>query len=117
MKITTIGIDLAKSVFQLHDIDAQGKTVLKKQLPPSKMLAYFANLPPCCIGMEACGVKRSGRNGVGCAGGEMGPAVSGGAPIVASQVGKSVGLLPLSGRHPQGDLHHQRHRVSSPAVP
>lgn len=55
MKITTIGIDLAKSVFQLHDIDAQGKTVLKKQLPRSKMLAYFANLPPCCIGMEACG--------------------------------------------------------------
>lgn len=55
MKITVIGFDLAKNVFQLHGVDAQSKTVLKKQLPRSKMLAYFANLPPCCIGMEACG--------------------------------------------------------------
>jgi transposase len=55
MKITTIGIDLAKNVFQLHGVDAQGKAVLKKQLKRDQMAAFFANLPPCLIGMEACG--------------------------------------------------------------
>lgn len=55
MKITTIGIDLAKNVFQLHGVNAQGKTVLKKQLRRDAMLMFFVNLPPCCIGMEACG--------------------------------------------------------------
>ncbi|MDE9552119.1 IS110 family transposase [Xenorhabdus bovienii] len=55
MKMTTVGIDLAKNVFQIHGVDAQGKTVLKKQLPRAKMLTFFVNLPPCLIGMEACG--------------------------------------------------------------
>jgi transposase len=55
MKITTIGIDLAKSVFQVHGVDERGKAVLKKQLKRSQVMAFFANLPPCLIGMEACG--------------------------------------------------------------
>ena len=55
MKITTIGIDLAKSVFQVHGIDAHGKTVLKKQLKRDQIATYFATLEPCLIGMEACG--------------------------------------------------------------
>jgi len=55
MKITTIGIDLAKNVFQLHGINAQGKTVLEKQLRRDAMLMFFVNLPPCRVGMEACG--------------------------------------------------------------
>jgi transposase len=55
MKITTIGIDLAKSVFQVHGVDERGKAVLKKQLKRAQMMAFFANLPPCLIGMEACG--------------------------------------------------------------
>lgn len=55
MKITTIGIDLAKNVFQLHGVDAQGKTVLKKQIKRDEMPVFFANLSPCLIGMEACG--------------------------------------------------------------
>jgi len=55
MKSTTIGIDLAKNVFQVHGVDAQGKTVLKKQLKREQMAVFFANLPPCLIGMEACG--------------------------------------------------------------
>lgn len=54
MKITTIGIDLAKNVFQLHGVDARGKTVIKKQLKRDQMAAFFSNLPPCLIGMEAC---------------------------------------------------------------
>ena len=55
MKITTIGIDLAKNVFQIHGVDAHGKAVLKKQIKREEMAVFFANLAPCLIGMEACG--------------------------------------------------------------
>jgi len=54
MNVATIGIDLAKNTFSLHGTDAQGKTVLKKTISRSKLLACFANLPPCVVGMEAC---------------------------------------------------------------
>ena len=55
MKITTIGIDLAKNVFQIHGVDEHGKTVLRKQLKRKDVVKFFANLEPCLIGMEACG--------------------------------------------------------------
>jgi transposase len=55
MKITTIGIDLAKEVFQVHGVDTHGKAVLRKQLRRGEMAKFFANLEPCLIGMEACG--------------------------------------------------------------
>ena len=55
MKITTIGIDLAKTVFQVHGVDERGKTVLRKQLKRKDVVNFFANLEPCLIGMEACG--------------------------------------------------------------
>jgi transposase len=55
MNITTIGLDLAKQVFQIHGVDEWGKAVLKKALKRAQVLAFFANLPPCLIGMEACG--------------------------------------------------------------
>jgi len=55
MKITTIGIDLAKNVFQVHGVNEHGKTALKKQIKRDQMTAFFVNLPPCLIGMEACG--------------------------------------------------------------
>jgi len=54
MKITTVGVDLAKIVFQIHGVDARGNAVLRKQLKRTEMLSFFANLPPCLIGMEAC---------------------------------------------------------------
>ena len=54
MKITTIGMDLAKQVFQVHGVDAHGKVALKKQLRRSQVLTFFGNLGPCLIGMEAC---------------------------------------------------------------
>ena len=54
MKITTVGIDLAKNVFQVHGIDERGKAVLRKQLRRAQVAVFFANLPPCVIGMEAC---------------------------------------------------------------
>lgn len=55
MKITTIGIDLAKAVFQIHGVDERGKVVVRKQLKRAEMWSYFANLETCLIGMEACG--------------------------------------------------------------
>jgi transposase len=55
MNITTIGIDLAKNVFQVHAVNEHGKTVLRKQVKRPQMPAFFANLPACLIGMEACG--------------------------------------------------------------
>ena len=55
MKVTTIGIDLAKNVFQIHGVDGSGKVVLRKQLRRAQMLEFFVKLQPCLIGMEACG--------------------------------------------------------------
>ncbi|SEB14159.1 Transposase [Variovorax sp. YR216] len=55
MKITTIGIDLAKNVFQVHGVDEHGRAVMNKQLKRQQVVEFFANLPPCLIGMEACG--------------------------------------------------------------
>ena len=55
MNITTIGIDLAKNVFQIHGVDGHGKAVLRKQLRRGQMRGFFANLPACLVGMEACG--------------------------------------------------------------
>src|SRR3990172_2057532 len=55
MKITTIGIDLAKEVFVIHGVDGHDKAVLRKQLRRGEMAKFFANLEPCLIGMEACG--------------------------------------------------------------
>ena len=55
MKITTVGIDLAKNVIQVHGVDKRGKTVLKKSLKRMQVLPFFANLPMYLIGMEACG--------------------------------------------------------------
>lgn len=55
MQVTRIGLDIAKNVFQVHGGDEQGKVVIQKQLSRSKVLAYFAQLPVCRIGIEACG--------------------------------------------------------------
>lgn len=55
MKLSTVGIDLAKNVFQVHGIDLHGKVLVKKQLRRDQVASFFVNLPPCLIGMEACG--------------------------------------------------------------
>src|ERR1700730_10778538 len=54
MQITTIGLDIAKNVFQVHGIDAAEKVVVRKQLRRGQMLAFFKALPPCLVGIEAC---------------------------------------------------------------
>ena len=55
MEIRTVGIDLAKNVFQIHGMNERGKPLLRKQLKRDQVVVFFANLPPCLIGMEACG--------------------------------------------------------------
>lgn len=54
-RISTAGIDLAKSIFQVHGTDSSGKTILQKKLRRSELKSFMANLPTCLIGMEACG--------------------------------------------------------------
>jgi transposase len=55
MKVTTLGIDLAKSIFRLHGVDARGAVALRKQLTRKQVLSFLARLEPCSVGMEACG--------------------------------------------------------------
>ena len=57
MKVTTLGIDLAKNVFQVHAVDERGTDVLRKQLRRDKMTGCFANVPPCVIRMDGCGPR------------------------------------------------------------
>src|SRR5580658_723529 len=53
--VTTVGLDLAKHVFQVHGVDASGRVIVAKSLRRSKLLEFFAALPPCLVGLEACG--------------------------------------------------------------
>ena len=53
-EVTTIGLDLAKHVFQVHGVDASGAVVLRKQLRRGQVVAFFAALPRCLVGLEAC---------------------------------------------------------------
>jgi transposase len=52
--ITTIGLDIAKSVFQVHGIDAEGNVILRRKLKRRYVLTFFQKLPPCLVGIEAC---------------------------------------------------------------
>ena len=52
--ITTIGLDLAKSIFQVHAIDAAGQVVLRRALRRSQLIEFFRKLTPCLVGLEAC---------------------------------------------------------------
>src|SRR5213076_197787 len=54
MQITTIGLDIAKNVFQVHGIDAVEKVIVRKQLRRGQIIAFFESLRPCLVGMEAC---------------------------------------------------------------
>ena len=52
--ITTIGLDIAKSVFQVHGVDEKGNAILRRQLKRRYVLAFFQKQPPCLVGIEAC---------------------------------------------------------------
>ena len=53
-KVITIGLDIAKSVFQVHGVDVDGAVVIRKRVGRAKLLEFFAALPPCLVGIEAC---------------------------------------------------------------
>ena len=53
-EVSTIGLDIAKSVFQVHGVDSSGAVVIRKRVGRLKLLEFFAALPPCLIGIEAC---------------------------------------------------------------
>src|ERR1700687_2293529 len=55
MHVNTIGVDLAKNVFQVHGVDSAGKVVITRQLRRKQVLDFFSKLPGCLVGMEACG--------------------------------------------------------------
>src|ERR1700690_2226345 len=53
-EVSTIGVDIAKSVFQIHGVDAEGAVVIRRRIGRAKVLEFFTDLPPCLVGMEAC---------------------------------------------------------------
>jgi transposase len=55
MQVSTIGVDLAKNVFQVHGVDSAGKVVIIRQLRRKQVIDFFSKIPPCLVGMEACG--------------------------------------------------------------
>ena len=56
--VTTIGLDIAKSVFQVHGVDAIGNVVIRRQLKRRYVLAFFQKLAPCVVGIEACATSQ-----------------------------------------------------------
>ena len=67
MEITTVGLDLAKNVFQVHAIGSTGGVVVRRSLRRAQVIPFFSKLPPCLIGMEACAARaiigaRAGRS-------------------------------------------------------
>ena len=58
-KVTTVGLDLAKSVFHVHGADRKGRPVLRKKLRRKQVLVFFAELSPCLVGLEACASARA----------------------------------------------------------
>lgn len=57
MQIATVGLDLAKRIFQVHAVDASGEIVVRKALLRSQVLPFFSKLPSCLVGIEACGTS------------------------------------------------------------
>ena len=53
-EVSTIGLDIAKSVFQIHGVDRDGEVAIRKRVSRAKLLEFLAGLPPCVIGIEAC---------------------------------------------------------------
>ena len=59
--IVTVGLDLAKNVFQVHGVDIDGRACLRRKLRRAEITPFFASLSPCLVGMEACASSHSGR--------------------------------------------------------
>ncbi len=57
MKVSTVGLDLAKNVFQVHAVDEAGEVIARKALRRRQVMSFFERLEPCLVGMEACGTS------------------------------------------------------------
>jgi hypothetical protein len=94
MQITTIGLDLANRVFQVHGIDATGQVVVRKSLRRSQILPFLAKLPSCLVGIVACGTSHHwARESQRCQ-----TRTSGGSPIRSPRQPERAAPLRLSGR-------------------
>ena len=63
-QVSTIGLDIAKRMFQVHGVEAAGEIVFRRQLRRAEMVKFFARLPPCLVGLEACATAHyRGRTG------------------------------------------------------
>ena len=71
MQVVTIGVDLAKHVFQVHGVGPDGSVALRPRLRRSQLVAFFAKLPPCLVGMEACGTAHYWAREIGALGHEV----------------------------------------------
>ncbi len=71
MEVSTIGLDIAKSVFQVHGVDGSGATVKRRQLRRRQLLGFFAKQPPCLVGMEACATAHHWAREIGALGHEV----------------------------------------------
>ena len=93
--ITAIGLDIAKSVFQVHGIDAQGNVIVRRQLKRRFVLAFFHKLPPCLVGIEACASSHHWSREIGA-------------------LGHTVRLMPPAYVKPY--VKRQKHRIVSAAA-
>src|SRR5277367_2814199 len=71
VEIITIGLDIAKNVFQVHGVDGAGQVAVRRQLRRGEMVKFFGSLPPCLVGMEACGSSHYWARQVGALGHEV----------------------------------------------
>ncbi len=71
MEVSTIGLDIAKNVFQVHGVDGSGATVIRRQLRRRQLLGFFAKQPPCLVGMEACATAHHWAREIGALGHEV----------------------------------------------
>jgi transposase len=53
-EVVTVGLDIAKAVFQVHGVDAEGQVVVQRRLTRAKLVPFFEKLPPCLVGIDAC---------------------------------------------------------------
>ena len=71
MQVITIGLDIAKRVFQAHGVDEGGRAVLRRKLQRAEVLTFFRGLPPCLVGIEACGTAHHWAREIGALGHEV----------------------------------------------
>lgn len=70
-EVVTVGLDIAKSVFQVHGVDAAGEVIVRRQIRRAQLLEYFAKLPACLVGIEACASAHNWARELGALGHEV----------------------------------------------